>query len=312
MQRDREEQAPNLDITRPIRCGVVLSVLLAAGLGGAAAIDVRIGQNVTGRVVERAERVDVVHKFGGKVEHIHVAVGAWVKPGDILISLETAAIGGRIAAMKREAEAAQAEIGTLKADAFTLLQSSEAHSGGRQKLIDIEQKVSVIEKNTITLEARIERAERELPEMQLRASIAGKIERIYVQAPGTELRPDAAAVSIAPLSTSVQLDAPLGDMDRHLLQAGHTVEVRPSRDAITLVPLRLTIERITPSTTLGGGDILHVTTMGTGTDKPSMIAPHRGQLTLFTETARTSLWAALRRYARDAIAQHSSLFVVQG
>jgi multidrug resistance efflux pump len=299
-----------LNIKQPVRNGLLLLVAMSCCIVAIATFELRVGQNFSAHKIGRSAAIDVLHEHGGRVEHIQTHVGAQVKQGDLLLSLDTTMIGTRIAAMKLEAEASQAEISGLKSEAFALLQTADAHSGSREKLIEIEKKVLSFERKSVELDARIERAERDLPDMQVRASTGGQVDRIFASSPGTVLAPGAAAVRIIPPGRGVQLDTALTPSERQVLQVGRRVSVwRTGQWAALFKTSTVSIAGIAPPPRpsngpqgTGGHDTGEIIQFATVELNAALDAtdPADAALTLFAETSRTTLWAVISRTVRAA------------
>ena len=314
MSRHTIPDATGLNVAGPARFGVAILACLAACLTAASMIEVPHGLHLAGRMTGAAA-IEVRHETGGLVDGIHVKVGTIVKAGDLLISLDTKALGARMAAMKLEAEAAQSQIGALKSEAFALLQSSEAQSGGRKKLVEIESKVAAVETSAVTLDARIEAAERDLANRHIRAPIAGRVTMIAVSSPGAELAPLQRSVSIEPRGRHFILDAPLTSAQRAAIKPGAPTTLR----AQFLSTLALSTFAVSAS----AGVIEAIDQPNAGTPEtiglkaqsnaaaatvqtPAATLPN-GRLDLFVETGRSSLWTRAAPFVvPDALLSYAS------
>ena len=305
--------ATGLNVAGPARFGFAILACLAACLTAASMIEVPDGLHLAGRMTGAAA-IEVRHETGGLVDGIHVKVGAIVKAGDLLISLDTKALGARMAAMKLEAEAAQSQIGALKSEAFALLQSSEAQSGGRKKLVEIESKVAAVETSAVALDARIEAAERDLANRHIRAPIAGRVTTIAAAAPGAELATLQRSVSIEPRGRHFILDAPLPPAQRAAIKPGAPTSLR----AVSLSTLAVSasagvIEAIdqpiagTPETIglKAQGNAASASVQAPTSELPATLP--NGRLDLFVETGRSSLWKRAAPFVvPDALLSYAS------
>ena len=316
MSRHTIPDATGLNVAGPARFGVAILACLAACLTAASMIEVPHGLHLAGRMTGAAA-IEVRHETGGLVDGIHVKVGTIVKAGDLLISLDTKALGARMAAMKLEAEAAQAQIGALKSEAFALLQSSEAQNGGRKKLVEIESKVAAVETSAVALDARIEAAERDLANRHIRAPIAGRVTMIAVASPGAELAPSQRSVSIEPRGRHFILDAPLTPAQRAAIKPGAPTTLRAQfLSSLSLSAVSVSsgvieaIDQPNPGTPETIGLKAQSNAASATVQTPAATLPAtlpNGRLDLFVETGRSSLWKRAAPFvAPDALLSFAS------
>ena len=91
-------------IRRHFRIGLLLLALLILGLGGWAALtELSAAAIAQGRVVVESSRKAVQHVQGGLVKRLYVREGMVVEAGDLLLSLDAAALRAKLAITERQA-----------------------------------------------------------------------------------------------------------------------------------------------------------------------------------------------------------------
>ena len=122
-------------------------------------------------------RLDAGESFHVQLPHRgHVAEGAVVQPGDLLLSLDTSALDARIAGLKARAETARIELADLSGEAMAMLAQAAPHH--RERLATIEQRLAELGRETRDLGDAIAAAEQDLS----RAPAGGRVQPV---APGT-------------------------------------------------------------------------------------------------------------------------------
>jgi multidrug efflux pump subunit AcrA (membrane-fusion protein) len=297
MRHEPVIQTPSLDISGPIRLAVRFTVYLVMILTIAVFVPIPTGQYFSVTLLGSRTLKDLSYRVGGKIEHVHVAPGAIVKPGDLLISLKTEDIGTRIKTMRREADESQEQIGILKAEAFRLLQATENHANQQQKLIEIERRVTAIELTTLALNTEIENAERDLSEMQLRAPIAGVVMDFPAWAHGHELAPNIVVLRIIPANLALQLRKPINETERYLFKVGQPVSVAPSTFTGSIFgTYTATITSIATQDRTDAPEIVQLANTNSYVTTPDTWLVAGAQADLFVELARTSVFENFYTY----------------
>jgi multidrug efflux pump subunit AcrA (membrane-fusion protein) len=308
MRHEIGDQTPSLDISGPIRLATRVAISLSIILTIAVFVPVSRGQHFPVRLSSTGAPVGVSFAAGGKIEHVHVTSGSTVKPGDLLISLQTEVIGSLITKMKREADVAQEEISTLKAEAFRLLQTTDQQASHQQKLIDIERRVTSIEMATLALNARIENAERDLRGTQLRAPVAGRVMDFLALAQGDELAPNVVILRIAPNSLDAKLLTPLKPAERQTLKVGQPVSVSTSTLLQSVLGMHAgTITSIAPSAHVGGTESIQISNAGLTDSKPYPKLSDGAHGSVFVEHSRAPVFDDMYKLFFNAFERSSTV-----
>jgi Biotin-lipoyl like len=188
---------PRLDVRGPLAlASFAIVTCLAAGLGvvatGAPAPLLPLAIQ-TGSILDAAAVTSVRHAKGGIVARVYVTEGASVKAGDILISLDTAALDSEIAVLRSQAAAAQRMLIAVSGEAAAVAASAPAD---RAKVSDLERRVAALETQANDLLDRVAAAERDLPMSEIRAPIAGRVVALSVRGPNAAIAPGAIVAQI--------------------------------------------------------------------------------------------------------------------
>jgi hypothetical protein len=188
---------PRLDVRGPLAlASFAIVTCLAAGLGvvatGAPAPLLSLAIQ-TGSIPDAGAVTSVRHAKGGIVARVYVTEGASVKAGDILISLDTAALDSEIALLRSQAAVAQRMLIAVSGEAAVVAASAPAD---RAKVSDLERSVAELETQAKGLLDRVAAAERDLPMSEIRAPIAGRVVALAVRGPNAVIAPGAIVAEI--------------------------------------------------------------------------------------------------------------------
>ena len=109
LSRDGEAGGPCMK--RTVLVGMLSGMLLLGELGcpGGLVSDLSVAGQIEGTAV------DAGSKLGGRVETVHVEEGAWVKKGDVLVTLEASEVKAAEAAARSKCAQAQAQLEKIEA-----------------------------------------------------------------------------------------------------------------------------------------------------------------------------------------------------
>ena len=154
---------PRLDLRGPLWLGVsTIALFFGAGLGSAAYAPIDKGVGVPGTIIIDSKLKPVQHQRGGVVARVHVSEGQDVKTGDLLVSLDTAAVDEQIAALKTQAEAAQKQLALARQEATTMADLLERRLAAKSRVLTLEPTVAEIEKEAAALSAKIAISQQEI------------------------------------------------------------------------------------------------------------------------------------------------------
>lgn len=177
---------------------VVIAAFFGGGLGGAAVAPIDKGVPLGGTIIVESKVQTVQHQKGGLVGKLHVAEGQDVVIGQILVTLDTAALDEQITALRAQAEAAKRQLGLIRQEAATMAELLDRKLAARSKVLGLERQVAEVEKETAGLTARIAIAEQELVRAEIRAPVAGRILSTAVHGQGAIIQPGATVMEIVP------------------------------------------------------------------------------------------------------------------
>jgi multidrug efflux pump subunit AcrA (membrane-fusion protein) len=230
--RHAPQPAPRLDIRGPLAIAAVMVVVtLASALGSAAFMSVDTGAGFAGAVIAEPEVVAVRHAGGGTVRRVHVTQGMRVQGGDLLVSLDTAVLDAEIGRLRRQAEAATAQLTALRTEATALADTIAQAPAGRSRLAALEQHVAALDKATADLLARIALVEKELASCEIRAPVAGRVRSLAVRGAGAEIAAAATVLEIGPVADRVLLEGRLPARYAATATPGMRVKVWPAGTA---------------------------------------------------------------------------------
>jgi len=190
---------PRLRIRGPVLFGLaVIALFFGAGVGGAAFAPIDKGVGLPGTIIVESKVKAVQHQKGGTVGKLHVAEGQDLKAGQLLVSLDTAALDEQLIALRKQADAARRQLDLIRQEASTMNELMDKKLVARSKVLALERQVAEVEKEGAALTARILLLEQELQRAELRAPVAGRVLSLGVYGPGAVIQPGGTVVEIVP------------------------------------------------------------------------------------------------------------------
>jgi ABC-type multidrug transport system fused ATPase/permease subunit len=182
-----------LNVRGPVALGLAVVLLMVAV--GVAATYARLGDlaGLAGGTIFETRLTPLRYPRLGANARVHVAEGAIVKAGDLIVTRDTADLDRQIVMLKALAETAKAQSTLLGEEAKTLSAPAERVEADRPKLASLEQRIAELEQESQELLSRIARAEQELAKSAIRAPVSGRVVALSLGRPGT---PDAEAVEL--------------------------------------------------------------------------------------------------------------------
>lgn len=224
--RSHRPATPRLSIRGPVILGLlVILVFFGAGIAAASIARIDKGASLTGTIIVESKSKPVQHQKGGTVGRVHVREGDTVQAGDLLISLDTAAIDEHIAALRAQAQAARRQLDLIRQEAATMADLTARQLAQRSRLLALERQVAEIEKENASLNARIVVAEQELQRAIIRAPVAGRVMSLAVRGPGEVLAPGAVVAQIVPQDERLAVEGRLSPALIDLVKPGQPAKV---------------------------------------------------------------------------------------
>lgn len=166
--------APRLNVRGPLALGLAMILLVVvAGLGARHTRLSDLAELTGGTIFET--RVTTLHAEGGPAARVHIAAGAQVKAGDLLLTRDTSALDAQIAMLKALAEAARSQLALVGQEAAAMPALGALLDSDRPKLASLEQRIAELEKESAELTQRLALAEQELARSQLRSPVSGRV-----------------------------------------------------------------------------------------------------------------------------------------
>ncbi|HEU4381393.1 MAG TPA: biotin/lipoyl-binding protein [Hyphomicrobiaceae bacterium] len=188
---------PRLHLGGPLALGFGAALLLLLAGSGVAAVLPQQVASLTGSGPSASQPVVVRHAKGGVAARLHVAAGAEVKAGDVLVSLDTTALDRQIAALRSDADAARKELDGVAREAAAVAALSPATIADKAKLASLEERIAELHQRADALVTRTNEAELDLARSVIRAPVAGHVVSLGVRAPNDTIEPGAAVAAIA-------------------------------------------------------------------------------------------------------------------
>jgi hypothetical protein len=180
--------APRLNVRGPLALGLAMILLVVvAGLGARHTRLSDLAELTGGAIFET--RVTTLHAEDGPAARMHIAPGALVKAGDLLLTRDTSELDRQIAMLKALAEAARSQLALVGREAAAMPAPGALLDSDRPKLASLEQRIAELEKESAELTQRLALAERELARSQLRSPVSGRVLVLNVHGADTPSAP---------------------------------------------------------------------------------------------------------------------------
>ena len=190
-------KVPRLNVRGPLTLGLIAILLfIAAGLGAAFTRLSDLAALAGGALFETRLTAVALPK-GGVAARVHVRAGDVVQAGDLIVTLDSAALDRQIAALKAQAKTATRQLALVRQEASGLVRPADAPSAGRPVLASLEQRTGELEQEAQWLLARIAAAEEELARSEVRAPVSGRVVALGVHGPNAPIAPGTTLVEIA-------------------------------------------------------------------------------------------------------------------
>lgn len=219
--RQRETTADvklaRLDVRGPLTLALTtVLVVIMVGLGAAFARLGDIAGLAGGPIFET--RVTLAQYLINGTARAHTRQGAQVRAGELVVSVDTAALDRQIAALKAQAETAKRQLALVRREASAA--SGEQSAADRPSIPGLEQRIGELEQEAQWLLSRIAAAEDELANSEIRAPASGRVVALGIPRAGAPAGPVLVELEIA------INDGPL--FERLLDPLLHRSEPRPS------------------------------------------------------------------------------------
>ncbi|MEQ1651501.1 MAG: HlyD family efflux transporter periplasmic adaptor subunit [Hyphomicrobium sp.] len=190
---------PRLDIRTPVLGGLIAILLFFGfGVGGAAVAPIDKGVGLPGTIIVESKVKQVAHPRGGVAGQIHVNEGQAVKSGDLLVTLDSAAVDEQIASLKIQVAAAERQLMLARQEAATISDLQTRQLAAKSKVLALDRLVAEVEKDISSIGARLAMAERERTQMEIRAPVGGRVMSLQTHATGAVVQPGAVIAEIVP------------------------------------------------------------------------------------------------------------------
>jgi multidrug efflux pump subunit AcrA (membrane-fusion protein) len=222
----QETDNPRLDIRAPVIAGLsVLALFFGVGVGGAAVAPIDKGVALPGTIIVESKVKQVAHRRGGAAGQIHVIEGQTVKSGDLLITLDQAALDDQIGALKTQVAAAERQLTLARQEAVTIGELQSRQLASKSRVLALDRLVAEVEKEVSNLGGRLSAAERERTESEIRAPVGGRVMSLQAHALGAVIQPGAVIAEIVPDSDRLVLEGRLSPNQIENVRPGMTAKV---------------------------------------------------------------------------------------
>ncbi|MEQ1669651.1 MAG: HlyD family efflux transporter periplasmic adaptor subunit [Hyphomicrobium sp.] len=205
-----DDAQPNLDIRAPVVFGLfAIFLFFGLGAGGAAIAPIDKGVGLPGTIIVESKVKQVAHPRGGVAGAIHVAEGQTVKPGDLLVTLDSASLDEQIASLRTQVAAAERQLALARQETATISDLQMRQLASKSKVLALDRLVAEVEKDISSLGARLAMAERERTQMDIRAPVGGRVMSLQTHAAGAVVQPGAVIAEIVPDSDRLVVEGRL-------------------------------------------------------------------------------------------------------
>jgi multidrug efflux pump subunit AcrA (membrane-fusion protein) len=217
---------PRLDLRAPMIAGVMIVMMfVAAAFAAATLAPIQKGASFQGVLIAETRVKAIQHERGGRVGRVHVAEGAEVVAGDLLVSLDTSTLNEQLGALKSQAAAARQQLGLVKQEAQTMADLAERQLAARSRASALSRQVVEVEKEIAALEARIALIGQDLERSAIRAPVAGRVLTIAVHGVGAVIVPAQTVLEIVPKEDRLVIEGRLQPNQVDLLKPGMPARV---------------------------------------------------------------------------------------
>lgn len=217
---------PRLDIHLPVSLGMIaIFAFFGLGVGGAAIAPIDKGVGVPGTIIVESKVKQVAHQRGGIAGTIHVREGQSVKPGDLIVSLDTGSIDEQVLAIKSQVASAERQLMLARQETATIADLQSRQLAAKSKVLALDRLVAEVEKDLAGLGARLSMAERERTQMEIRAPVGGRVMSLQTHAPGAVVQPGSVIAEIVPDSDRLVVEGKLSPNQIENVKAGMPAKV---------------------------------------------------------------------------------------
>jgi ABC-type protease/lipase transport system fused ATPase/permease subunit len=174
---------PRLNVRGPLALGLAAIVLFFVAASGAALTRLGDLAALAGGAMFETRLTAVASPKSGIAARVHVRKGAHVQVGDLIITLDTAALDRHITALKAQAQTAKQQLSLIRQEASGLVQPAEDQTADLPTVASLGQRTGELEQEAQWLLARIAAAEEELARSEVRAPVSGRVMARGAQAP---------------------------------------------------------------------------------------------------------------------------------
>lgn len=187
--------ARRLDVRGPLALGLTAMLLfVAAGLGAAYTRLSDLAGLAGGAMFET--RLASV-KYPADKARVHVAQGAAVEAGDLIVTLDTSELDRQIVMLKALAETVKSQLALIGRETTDLAAPAEPLPTDRSRLASLELRIGELEREAQELLARLALAEQELAKSQIRAPVSGRVVTLGVRSAEATSAPATVELEIA-------------------------------------------------------------------------------------------------------------------
>jgi multidrug efflux pump subunit AcrA (membrane-fusion protein) len=217
---------PRLDIARPVSLGTIaIFLFFGLGVGGAAIAPIDKGVGLPGTIIVESKVKKVAHSKGGIASVIHVGEGQSVKPGELLVSLDSASLDEQIAAIKTQVASAERQLALARQESATITDLQARQLAAKSKVLALDRMVAEVEKDLAGLSARLALAERERTQLDVRSPVGGRVMALQVHAPGAVVQAGTVIAEIVPDSDRLVIEGRLSPNQIENVKAGMPAKV---------------------------------------------------------------------------------------
>jgi multidrug efflux pump subunit AcrA (membrane-fusion protein) len=243
--------AAEAQISRYLRLGAAMVLLLVVGLGGWSAVTSIEGAVVaSGLVAAESDSRSVQHLNGGVITDILVRDGDRVNAGDVLILLDAAQIREQIEGLSAQIAAAEEESALLAREMESLVGLEAKGLVTKSRITALKRQKAKIDGERGRLIAEQARIDSDLQRVSVRAPISGTVHNLAFRTLGGVIAPGQEILRIVPVDDRMVVTARLEPADVDQVFRGQSVSVRlPGLDMRTMPELAGTVNTVSADLT---------------------------------------------------------------